>query len=681
MQQEKVHGISARAFLDIKDVEKDIDYEIMKMATKQILFPSNTSTRFVHSTMSNRQYLEACSQNILAEIWSLFENTFKNTFVGWRDKRLPAMRARIVGDEVVSLLDKDGKESSIDEYVNNVFLVRDSWCLLRHSKEGYVLQQGISLSRYDRTHHRDIGNAKLLSDIHLVGYFKPYISDLYWIYMMLNNSVPSGMLGALIDTSRRKKFEYASHVDTSLIPINNEQLEAIQLMKTDVEGIQGPPGTGKSTTIYHIVKGLVPQDMNCLVVCVQNKALESIVDKLAVDSNLKFIVVGNDSRLNTTCKKYTIDGLIESREEFVSALAEFKRLGKITRLLARQYQKKIDICKKKGQTAGPEQDKWLLAWELYIDSKYSSLRNDSRAYDTQTNVQRRVLQKTCNEAYSEILESARIFVSTVDSVQNVQQYKDCVLVIDEAGVVPEFKMPALIVSHSVKSLIAIGDQKQLTPFSYTGNGYSFFHRLASNTTIPMLKTQYRMHPNICDMVSKAFYNDQLITWSSIVRSDGRVQWCNHDINEDGQRSKYNQHEIDVLTSTMKNCSLLEYIDRHSVMIITFYKEQFSRLLDMAAMCGLYNKITKCFVENFRIVTVDSAQGSEADTVILSCVRCNRSQSVGFIKNPSRLCVAVSRARERLIVLGSSRTMRAVDVLHDIYLRAKSSGNLIESIGI
>ncbi|EKX50131.1 hypothetical protein GUITHDRAFT_67102 [Guillardia theta CCMP2712] len=117
------------------------------------------------------------------------------------------------------------------------------------------------------------------------------------------------------------------------------------------------------------------------------------------------------------------------------------------------------------------------------------------------------------------------------------------------------------------------------------------------------------------------------------------------------------------------------------MIITFYKEQFSRLLNVAEMTGLYNKSTKCFVDNFRIVTVDSAQGSEADTVILSCVRCNFSQSVGFIKSPNRLCVAISRARERLVILGSSSTMKVVHVLHDIYRDAKRKGNLIESITI
>lgn len=553
---------SARFLLDLEQVERNIDSDVMQSATKKILFPCKTSTAVIHSRMNVSQYLEACSQNVSAEIWSLFENTFKNTFPGWRDRRLPVMRMIRDANSVLDLLDKDGLQLDLDEYLNNIFLVNDSWSLLRRNSEGYFLQDGIKLSTYDN-------DLQYPNTVHLIGYFKPYIMDLYWIYMIQGNSVPSGMIKSMINSSNRQSFQYAGRVDTGLVPINSEQLAAIQQMKTNVEGIQGPPGTGKSTTIYHIVKGCVPQDMNCLVVCVQNKALESIVDKLSIDDGLKFVVVGNDSRLNTNCKKYTIFGLIESSEKYLSCLKELRRLDKISSLLHQTYQQKKDICKATS--------KWSSAWDLYINSKYCHLRHEDQMYHAKVLWQRKHLKETCNEVYQEILSTRNIFVSTVDSVQNIRQGKRCVLVIDEAGVVPEFKMPALIVSHTIESVIAIGDQKQLTPFSYTGNGNSFFHRLAKTLTFPMLKTQYRMHRNICDVVSKAFYNNELVTWSNIVRKDGRVEWCDHIQGEDGKSSKYNQREIDVLTSTMSKQDLRNYIESNSVMIITFYKEQFTRL--------------------------------------------------------------------------------------------------------
>ena len=86
------------------------------------------------------------------------------------------------------------------------------------------------------------------------------------------------------------------------------------------------------------------------------------------------------------------------------------------------------------------------------------------------------------------------------------------------------------------------------------------------------------------------------------------------------------------------------------MIITFYKAQLNVLRDLFAERG--------FVEDtqLRIVTVDQSQGSEADIVILSTVRSNPHKAIGFLKNPNRLNVAVSRARERLVIVGDRSTV-------------------------
>ena len=57
--------------------------------------------------------------------------------------------------------------------------------------------------------------------------------------------------------------------------------------------------------------------------------------------------------------------------------------------------------------------------------------------------------------------------------------------------------------------------------------------------------------------------------------------------------------------------------------------------------------------------LDSSQGSEADIVILSGVRSNPAGNLGFIGASSgikRTCVALSRAREALIVVGDKSTL-------------------------
>jgi superfamily I DNA and/or RNA helicase len=52
-------------------------------------------------------------------------------------------------------------------------------------------------------------------------------------------------------------------------------------------------------------------------------------------------------------------------------------------------------------------------------------------------------------------------------------------------------------------------------------------------------------------------------------------------------------------------------------------------------------------------TVDSYQGREKDILILSCVR---SQGIGFLKSQNRLCVALTRARYSLIVIGKAQCL-------------------------
>lgn len=87
------------------------------------------------------------------------------------------------------------------------------------------------------------------------------------------------------------------------------------------------------------------------------------------------------------------------------------------------------------------------------------------------------------------------------------------------------------------------------------------------------------------------------------------------------------------------------------MVITFYKAQDALIKEALAAADIDEDTW------LRVLTVDQAQGSEADVVVLSCVRSNTSHKVGFLANPNRLNVAVSRSRERLIVVGDQNTLK------------------------
>ena len=52
-------------------------------------------------------------------------------------------------------------------------------------------------------------------------------------------------------------------------------------------------------------------------------------------------------------------------------------------------------------------------------------------------------------------------------------------------------------------------------------------------------------------------------------------------------------------------------------------------------------------------TIDSFQGREAETVVLSMVRDGTTGSLGFWSDLRRVCVALTRARTRLVILASN----------------------------
>ena len=63
-------------------------------------------------------------------------------------------------------------------------------------------------------------------------------------------------------------------------------------------------------------------------------------------------------------------------------------------------------------------------------------------------------------------------------------------------------------------------------------------------------------------------------------------------------------------------------------------------------------------DRVRLSTVDNFQGEEADIVIVSTVRCNKSRKIGFMISSNRVNVMMSRARHGLYVFGSAATIRS-----------------------
>ncbi len=61
-------------------------------------------------------------------------------------------------------------------------------------------------------------------------------------------------------------------------------------------------------------------------------------------------------------------------------------------------------------------------------------------------------------------------------------------------------------------------------------------------------------------------------------------------------------------------------------------------------------------KSMRISTIDSFQGQEKETIILSLVRSNDDGEIGFLKDYRRMNVAITRAKEQLFIIGDSATI-------------------------
>jgi len=55
--------------------------------------------------------------------------------------------------------------------------------------------------------------------------------------------------------------------------------------------------------------------------------------------------------------------------------------------------------------------------------------------------------------------------------------------------------------------------------------------------------------------------------------------------------------------------------------------------------------------------VDNYQGEENHIIILSLVRNNAKNNIGFLKSANRVCVALSRAQHGLFIFGNAPVLR------------------------
>lgn len=192
-----------------------------------------------------------------------------------------------------------------------------------------------------------------------------------------------------------------------------------------------------------------------------------------------------------------------------------------------------------------------------------------------------------------------------------------------------------------------------------------------------LTEQYRMDPAICRMVSSCFYepHNVMLRTSDARSSDftggaNPPDWLRRpmawidtsnernalEVRLPGQTTFHNDAEVATIVQLLESLSTQREIvdqlaqgdDESPIGIICMYSGQKTKI-EMAVARHTWDAK---FHRLLRIDTVDAYQGKENTIVILSLVRSNKAGEIGHVGSSNRCNVAVSRAKERLIVVGS-----------------------------
>jgi regulator of nonsense transcripts 1 len=93
-------------------------------------------------------------------------------------------------------------------------------------------------------------------------------------------------------------------------------------------------------------------------------------------------------------------------------------------------------------------------------------------------------------------------------------------------------------------------------------------------------------------------------------------------------------------------------------VITPYEGQRSYVVNFFQYNG---SLKKELYKEVEVASVDAFQGREKDYIILSCVRSNEHQGIGFLNDPRRLNVALTRAKYGVVILGNPKVLSKVSL--------------------
>ncbi|CAL5401989.1 unnamed protein product [Camellia sinensis] len=424
--------------------------------------------------------------------------------------------------------------------------------------------------------------------------------------------------------------------------------------------LHGPPGTGKTTTVVEIILQEVKRGSKILACAASNIAVDNIVERL-VPHRVKLVRVGHPARLLPQVLDSALDAQVLRGDN--SSLAndiskEMKALnGKL--LKTKDKNSRRDIRRELKTLSKEERERQVLAVADVIKSSD-------------------VVLMTLIGALSRKLEGTSFDLA----------------IIDEAA-------QALEIACWI-ALLKVRDHLQLPPTIQSveaekkGLGRTLFECLADlygDEVTSMLTVQYRMHELIMTWSSKELYNSKieahpcvaahmLYDLEGVKKSSSTeptlilidIAGCDMEEKKDEEDSTMNEGEAEVAITHAKRL-VQSGVQASDIGIISPYAAQVVLLKMMRS--------NEDKLKDMEISTVDGFQGREKEAIIISMVRSNSKEQVGFLSDRRRMNVVVTRARRQCCLVCDTETVTGDGFLkrlieyfeeHGEYLSASKYGN-------
>jgi ATP-dependent RNA/DNA helicase IGHMBP2 len=417
--------------------------------------------------------------------------------------------------------------------------------------------------------------------------------------------------------------------------------------------VHGPPGTGKTTTLVQAIKATSKKDnRQILVVAPSNTAVDLLSEKLA-EEGLNVLRIGNPARVSARMLSLTLDSKMADHE----SMKQIKALKK----QAAEYKNMAHKYKRNFGRAEQEQRKAL--------------------FNEAHKIMKEVGQ-TEKYIIDQVVAHAQVITATLVGASHytIRDLKFDTVVIDEAGqaLEPACWIPIL----RAEKVVLAGDHCQLPPTiksaaaAKDGLSQTLLEKCAGlwPEAVIQLEEQYRMHEDIMTYPSSVFYGSSLkahptVAGRQLFPGDAALSFvdtagCAFDEKLEGTSTTNPEEAVFLLkhlsqyVAELSNHYTVENFP--SIGVIAPYQQQILLIRELLLSADELMP----YIKSITVNTVDSFQGQERDVIYLGLTRSNAERNIGFLSDIRRMNVAMTRAKQKLVVIGDSATLSRLSFYDD-----------------